>query len=151
MEQYVANPVIVDAAVIEDTRHEGGFPEVKIDGAWMKLPEGADARYQPKVGDYYVVQEDGYVYVNPKQVFERKYRKAALPPTGISTLPPRESQAEQVRPTPKVEESGPKAPSIGATGTASSASPAAAAPVSDPGTAKIADAAKSAQEKAKSA
>src|ERR1700691_2146243 len=32
------------------------------------------ARYAPKVGDYWVVQSDGYAYLNPAEVFERKYR-----------------------------------------------------------------------------
>jgi hypothetical protein len=31
------------------------------------------ARYTPVPGDYWVVQADGYVYLNPKDVFERKY------------------------------------------------------------------------------
>lgn len=35
------------------------------------------ARYEPVSGDYLVTQEDGYQYINPKAVFERKYR--ALP------------------------------------------------------------------------
>lgn len=32
------------------------------------------ARYIPKAGDYWVIQSDGYEYLNPKEVFERKYR-----------------------------------------------------------------------------
>ena len=31
------------------------------------------ARYQPKIGDYLVRAEDGYEYLNPANVFERKY------------------------------------------------------------------------------
>jgi len=31
------------------------------------------ARFEPQLGDYWVIQEDGYVYLNPKEVFERKY------------------------------------------------------------------------------
>ena len=27
-------------------------------------------------GDYWVIQPDSYVYLNPKDVFERKYRAA---------------------------------------------------------------------------
>ena len=34
------------------------------------------ARYVPKTGDYLVTQEDGYIYVNPREVFERKYSQA---------------------------------------------------------------------------
>jgi hypothetical protein len=36
------------------------------------------ARYVPELGDYYVIQSDGYAYVNPKSVFERKYRLAKI-------------------------------------------------------------------------
>lgn len=36
------------------------------------------ARYTPVVGDYWVVQEDGYIYLNPRDVFERKYQFRAL-------------------------------------------------------------------------
>lgn len=34
------------------------------------------SRMLPKEGDYIVTQSDGYVYLNPKEVFERKYRPA---------------------------------------------------------------------------
>ena len=33
------------------------------------------ARYHPQIDDYLVIQEDGYTYVNPKSVFERKYNQ----------------------------------------------------------------------------
>ena len=33
------------------------------------------SRYRPKPGDYYVIQADGYPYLNPKDVFERKYHE----------------------------------------------------------------------------
>jgi hypothetical protein len=36
------------------------------------------SRYFPKLGDYYVVQEDGYAYLNPKDVLDRKYRPLTL-------------------------------------------------------------------------
>ena len=38
------------------------------------LTAGMVARHTPIPGDYVVTQADGYVYVNPKDVFERKYR-----------------------------------------------------------------------------
>lgn len=31
------------------------------------------ARMQPKVGDYWVIAPDGYVYLNPKKTFEEKH------------------------------------------------------------------------------
>lgn len=78
--KYVANPVEVEAEIIEDTN------PVEPDGSMVLLVRGdgtlhtvrADqgmlARYLPKKGDYVVTQADGYVYLNPKEVFERKYR-----------------------------------------------------------------------------
>lgn len=34
------------------------------------------SRMTPVVGDYWVIQSDGYIYLNPKAVFERKYSPA---------------------------------------------------------------------------
>lgn len=34
---------------------------------------GMCSRYKPVAGDYWVIQSDGYTYLNPKEVFERKY------------------------------------------------------------------------------
>ena len=78
--KYIANPVVVDAYVIEAVQ-EYAWPnsEAKTYGITFTLgsiilERGMTARYAPKVGDYYVVQEDSYAYINPKEVLERKYR-----------------------------------------------------------------------------
>jgi hypothetical protein len=76
--KYKANPVIVDA-----------YPIVKVElpletgtTVWCEgLPPfvatpAMTARHNPTPGDYLVVQEDGYVYLNPQAVFERKYTAA---------------------------------------------------------------------------
>jgi hypothetical protein len=84
--KYVANPVEVTA-----------YPIVAVNGAQSAPGQGVSyslviadpdseaqgviaspemcSRMEPKVGDYWVIQSDGYVYLNPKEVFERKYRK----------------------------------------------------------------------------
>jgi len=77
--KYVANPVEVDAFCIVDVG------EVQPDGSrWLGL-DGAPtsiataqmmSRMTPVVGDYWVVQSDGYEYLNPAAVFERKYHPA---------------------------------------------------------------------------
>lgn len=78
--RYVANPVVVEALKIADIR------KVPDDVLVLTFEDGTDyypeqanpgmlARYIPVVGDYLVIQEDGYVYLNPKNVFERKYSK----------------------------------------------------------------------------
>lgn len=73
--QYVANPVIVTAYKIShivEQVHEG----IKL---FLENGESAFAtnemisRMIPSSGDYWVIQEDGYIYLNPKDVFERKY------------------------------------------------------------------------------
>ena len=81
--KYVANPVEVEAFEIL----ECGELMMLLDkphSMLLKLSEGQSAvvdagmlaRFIPGRGDYWVMQEDGYIYVNPKEVFERKYRSA---------------------------------------------------------------------------
>jgi hypothetical protein len=80
---HIAKPVLVTAARIV------GITDVTSEsagGQWspdllLRLESGGDfeadssmtARYVPVPGDYVVTQEDGYTYLNPKDVFERKY------------------------------------------------------------------------------
>lgn len=91
MKRYRANPVEVDAGVIMEvaqvSRMKGGqykvgdVFEVEPAGFALKLDDGCvvhatpemAARMTPVSGDYWVVQSDGYIYLNPKAVFERKY------------------------------------------------------------------------------
>lgn len=90
---YVANPVVVDAYKIVDIHpvplptiteldailNEGKQP---VNGLMLNLEDGSIvnatmdmlSRITPEVGDYWVIQSDGYIYLNPKDVFERKYR-----------------------------------------------------------------------------
>lgn len=74
--KYVANPVEVDAFEILAVKfvkgQEGAYLELDNGLSKIALPEMM-ARMTPKPGDYWVVQSDGYVYLNPKEVFERKY------------------------------------------------------------------------------
>ena len=42
---------------------------------WVECNEAMTARFYPSVGDYVVLQPDGYVYLNPKKVFEEKFEK----------------------------------------------------------------------------
>jgi hypothetical protein len=85
---HIANPVAVTAKVIT------GIQSI-VEGAMLAL-EGTDtehfvdhamlARYTPTPGDYLVTQDDGYTYVNPKAVFERKY--ASIAPLDATNPPP---------------------------------------------------------------
>lgn len=75
--KYIALPVEVDAFVIQDVMNATGTVEALLeDGRVVPLDRGMLARFNPIAGDYYVVQSDGYVYVNPRDVFERKYAPA---------------------------------------------------------------------------
>lgn len=77
--KYIANPVEADAYVIEKISPiiDSSKMELKLSEIGVRFATPAMiARYTPTVGDYFVIQEDGYVYLNPKSVFERKYRPA---------------------------------------------------------------------------
>jgi hypothetical protein len=81
MMKYQANPVIVDAfkivSVGEPSAHDGiGWWSVNLaldNGENVTADYKMLARYVPAADDYWVVQSDGYIYLNPKDVFERKY------------------------------------------------------------------------------
>lgn len=75
--KYQANPILVDAYRIVD------IGPLQVEGNLLILEDGArewatremTARMTPKVGDYFVIQKDGYAYLNPQDVFERKYTR----------------------------------------------------------------------------
>jgi hypothetical protein len=56
-----------------NTGHEAGIACALDNGENAIATPEMTARYTPKTDDYWVVQSDGYVYLNPKDVFERKY------------------------------------------------------------------------------
>jgi hypothetical protein len=89
--KYIAKPVEVEAHVIKDIvavaditpgrryvlglgGRSTGIALVLEDGRTVNVTPEMTARMEPKVGDYWVIQEDGYIYLNPKDVFERKYQ-----------------------------------------------------------------------------
>lgn len=94
MAKYVARPVEVEAfriAKIEDLQVtvreavsgsnflvEFGIAHILLleNGERVQATEAMQARMTPAVGDYWVIQSDGYIYLNPNDVFERKYRPA---------------------------------------------------------------------------
>ena len=83
--KYIANPVVVDAWEIIGIRKYtpggvvDGSLEVELEnGQKMVVDKTMLSRIAIQPGDYYVRQEDGYVYLNPKAVFERKYRPCSV-------------------------------------------------------------------------
>lgn len=76
--KYVANPVEVDAHQIFEVfpKQTDGSCVLRIseDGMYFRAEPEMMSRMTPVVGDYVVVQSDGYTYLNPKDVFERNYR-----------------------------------------------------------------------------
>lgn len=74
--KYIANPVEVDAyRIVNVTEVPGGGVKLDLDSTEVVFPKPEMiARMTPVPGDYWVIQEDGYIYLNPKDVFERKYR-----------------------------------------------------------------------------
>lgn len=97
---HIANPVAVTARIIM------GVTAI-TEGAMLALEDTSSyfasnamlSRYTPVAGDYLVTQDDGYEYVNPKAVFERKY-SPALP------LPDDEFQQPAITPGVKMCFSG---------------------------------------------
>lgn len=83
--KYKTKPVIVTAYRIVDfgtvpAANGGIFAQVD-DGESRSIAELTPemmARYTPVVGDYLVKQDDGYLYLNPKAVFERKYTQLLI-------------------------------------------------------------------------
>jgi hypothetical protein len=75
--KYRANPVEVEAFVIQQTEYYPGknpdFVLTLDNGEIVRATPDMTARMHPHPGDYWVIQSDGYVYLNPKDVFERKY------------------------------------------------------------------------------
>jgi hypothetical protein len=77
--KYQANPVIVDAFKIVSVQKTP--PSDPPLARHLALDDGSNvvatpemmSRMEPKAGDYWVIQSDGYIYLNPKDVFERKY------------------------------------------------------------------------------
>lgn len=73
--KYQGNPVIVEAHVITSiSSHDELELTLSLDnGEQVIATQEMIARMTPVIGDYWVVQSDGYTYLNPKLVFERKY------------------------------------------------------------------------------
>ena len=71
--KYSANPVIVDAyKIIRCKTDENGDYQIKLDnGEWKTPTIEMMARYKPTIGDYWVISSDGYIYLNPKHVFQK--------------------------------------------------------------------------------
>jgi hypothetical protein len=81
--KYRANPVEVEAFKITEVfpvaDQGGGFQVLRLeDGNLVQADKGMIARMSPVIGDYWVIQSDGYVYLNPKNVFEWKYSPIPL-------------------------------------------------------------------------
>lgn len=75
--KYIANPVEVDAyKILEVQQNSEGYLLKLENGRDEQANLGMTARMAPTVGDYWVIQADGYVYLNPKDVFLRKYHPA---------------------------------------------------------------------------
>ena len=85
--QYRANPVHIEAHRIVSVGPEvieqigvGTFT-LPVMRRHLALENGENvhataemlSRMTPEAGDYWVIQEDGYTYLNPRAVFERKY------------------------------------------------------------------------------
>lgn len=74
--EYIANPVVVTAfkiASIIECDDVGNLHLLLENDNKVVATPAMMSRLIPSAGDYWVMQEDGYIYLNPKEVFERKY------------------------------------------------------------------------------
>lgn len=77
--KYIANPVEVEAHEIVSVSSPLADGSIKLalrNGDNVTANAGMVARMTPTSGDYWVIQSNGYIYLNPKAVFERKYSPA---------------------------------------------------------------------------
>lgn len=76
--KYIANPVEVSAYQIDGVSllADGRMVLALADAPNFVCEPEMLARYVPVNGDYLVMQADGYTYLNPRDVFERKYHRA---------------------------------------------------------------------------
>lgn len=77
--EYIANPVRVTALQIVEVMSDNygnGLMLRLEDSSTKAATQAMISRYVPVPGDYLVTQEDGYTYINPREVFERKYHPA---------------------------------------------------------------------------
>lgn len=77
--KYIARPVEVDAFKITDVRNRtrSGTSLTLDNGLIVVATPEMTSRMTPVIGDYWVIQKlGGYIYLNPKDVFERKYSQA---------------------------------------------------------------------------
>lgn len=85
-DEFVANPVHVHAYMIEAVKGDEKDPKAQCAIILRNPTRGSTgmmvihltpqmiSRHFPRRGDYYVIQADDYRYINPRDVFERKYR-----------------------------------------------------------------------------
>jgi len=75
--KYIANPVVVDAlkiVAVSDVQTDGSRNLDLEDGSTFHATNEMLCRIPHlQDGAYVVIQADGYVYLNPAAVFERKY------------------------------------------------------------------------------
>lgn len=93
--RYRANPVEVDAEIITEVGGILGNGSIEItiqSGRKIMCHKGMVSRMIPQPGDYIVRQADGYVYLNPKDVFERKY--SPIPDLIVTNFDPAQAKAE---------------------------------------------------------
>lgn len=79
--KFIANPVEVEAeeiVAVSQILDDGCMHLALKNGVNFFTDKSMLARYTPVVGDFMVRQADGYEYLNPREVFLRKYRPASV-------------------------------------------------------------------------
>lgn len=74
--KYTANPIEVNAykiVSVGEAADDGTLALALENGENVTATAEMMARFTPGEGDYWVIQPDGYTYLNPAAVFESKY------------------------------------------------------------------------------
>jgi hypothetical protein len=82
---YIANPVIAEAFKIKSIgpiNTDGGRQLILDNESRVTATAEMMARMNPQIDDFWVIQSDGYIYLNPQHVFLRKYSEAVQGPDG---------------------------------------------------------------------
>lgn len=75
--RYECHKVVSAGMILMSDEDEGKLLVRQADGttAEAEVMCGMFERYLPQIGDYYVVCEDGYAAISPKEAFENGYER----------------------------------------------------------------------------
>jgi hypothetical protein len=80
--KYVTRRCVADVHAIMEvgTPHADGDQALVLDnGITVTATHEMTVRIKPQPGDYWVIQDDGYISVLAKRIFQKRYRPEEIP------------------------------------------------------------------------